>query len=87
MALFGWLALLFALLGLVAGVPVVVDFAHTGLVERLPTALLAVALVLMGMLSLVCGLILDTVVKGARMQYELEVTEAYGRIREEKGCE
>lgn len=77
MALFGWLALIFVVLGLVAGVPVVVDFARTGLVDRLPTALLAVALVLMGMLSLVAGLILDTVVKGNRTQYELSVIRAY----------
>ena len=79
MALFGWLAVIFVALGLVAGIPVVVDYAYTGLVDRLPTALLATALVLMGMLSLVCGLVLDTVVKGARKQYELEVVEAYER--------
>ena len=79
MALFGWLTLIFVALGLVAGVPVVVEFARTGLVDRLPTALLAVALVLMGMLSFVCGLILDTVVKGNRQQYELQVIEVYRR--------
>ena len=79
MALFGWLAVIFVALGLVAGIPVVVDYAYTGLVDRLPTALLATALVLMGMLSLVCGLVLDTVVKGSRKQYELEVVEAYER--------
>ncbi|MBP3884571.1 MAG: glycosyltransferase [Olsenella sp.] len=77
MALFGWIALLLVALGLVAGVPVVVDFARTGLVDRLPTAILAVALVGSGLLSLVCGLILDTVVKGSRKQYELQVTEVY----------
>lgn len=79
MALFSWLTLLLTLLGLIAGLPVVADFARTGLVDRLPTALLAVALVLMGILSLVCGLILDTVVKGNRKQYELTVIEAYDR--------
>ena len=77
MALFGWIAALLILLGLLVGVPVVVEFAHTGLVDRLPTALLAVALVLSGLLSLVSGLILDTVVKGARKQYELTVIDVY----------
>ncbi|HAM16281.1 MAG TPA: glycosyl transferase [Eggerthellaceae bacterium] len=77
MALFGWLSLLFVVLGLIAGIPVVAEFAATGLVPRLPTALLAVALVLAGMLSLVCGLVLDTVVKGSRKQYELQVIAAY----------
>ena len=53
------------------------EFASTGLVPRLPTALLAVAFVLAGLMSLSSGLILDTVVKGTRKQYELQVIEAY----------
>ena len=77
LALFSWVALLFCVLGLVAGVPVVWEFAATGLVPKLPSALLAVALVFIGILSFTCGLILDTVVKGTRKQYELKVTEAY----------
>lgn len=79
LALFGWLALLFCLLGLAAGVPVVWEFMQTGLVPRLPSALLAVALEFVGILALASGLILDTVVKGNRMQYELQVLEAYER--------
>lgn len=82
LALFGWLALLFCLLGLVVGVPVVWEFAQTGLVPRLPSALLAVALEFVGMLALASGLILDTVVKGNRMSYELEVLKAYERYGE-----
>ena len=65
------------MLGLVFGVPVIWEFAHTGLVPKMPSALLAVAFVFLGMLSFSCGLILDTVVKGARKQYELEVTRIY----------
>lgn len=81
LALFGWVALLFCILGLVVGIPVIWEFAHTGLVPRLPSALLAVALVGCGIVSLVCGLILDTVVKGTRKQYEIQVTEAYAELR------
>ena len=39
--------------------------------------LLSVTFVLMGLMSLASGLILDTVVKGTRKQYELQVIEAY----------
>lgn len=81
LALFGWVALLFCILGLIVGIPVIWEFAHTGLVPRLPSALLAVALVGCGIVSLVCGLILDTVVKGTRKQYEIQVTEAYAELR------
>ena len=71
LALFSVVGALFSLIGLVFGITVVIDFAQTGLVERLPTAILAVALVFCGLLSLACGLILDTTVKGYRKQYEL----------------
>ena len=77
LALFGWIALVLCVLGLIAGVPVIIEFAQTGLVPRLPSALLAVGLVFVGALCFASGLILDTVVKGARKEYELEVTQAY----------
>ena len=49
---------------LVLGIPLVVAFAQTGLVLRQPTAILATGLVLLSALSLVTGLILDTVTRG-----------------------
>jgi hypothetical protein len=46
---------------------------ETGLVPRLPTAVLATGLMLLGFLCLACGLILDTVTRGRkelkRLQY------------------
>jgi hypothetical protein len=56
--------LLFAALGL--AVPVLVTYMQTGLVPRLPTAVLATGLALLAFLSLTCGLILDTVTHGRR---------------------
>lgn len=78
LAFFGWLALLFLVLGLVAGVPVIAEFAATGLVSKMPSAVLAVALVICGALSLTAGLILDTVAKSNRKSWELEVCKVYG---------
>ena len=79
MALFTWIALIFVVLGLIVGIPVIAEFARTGLVPRLPSVVLAVALEFTGLLSLASGLILDTVVKGTRKQYELRVIDAYQR--------
>lgn len=79
LALFSWVSLIFCLLGLVAGVPVIWEFIQTGLVPRMPSALLAVALLVVGILAFASGLILDTVVKGTRKEYELQVTAAYER--------
>ena len=63
---FAWGALLLTLVSLLIGVPVVMEFARTGLVPRLPTAVLATGLMILAMLATVCGLILDTVTRGRR---------------------
>lgn len=54
------------LFGLLLGLPVVVEFMRTGLVPRLPTAVLATGLVLLSFLSFACGLILDSVARGRK---------------------
>jgi hypothetical protein len=59
-------ALGFMCLGAVLGVPVVMEFLHTGLVPRMPTALLSTGLILQGFLSLTCALILDSVSRGRK---------------------
>jgi hypothetical protein len=53
-------------LGLLLGVPVVLDFLRNGLVPRLPTALLAASLVMLSFLAMSCGVILDSVARGRR---------------------
>ena len=67
------------ILGLALGIPTIFTFFHTGEV-RLPTVLLASGICLAGMLSFVCGLILDTIVKANHKAYEVTVLESYQRI-------
>ena len=55
---------LLMLLSLMLGVPVVLEYLETGLVPRLPTAVLSTGLMLLAFLSLASGLILDTVTRG-----------------------
>jgi glycosyltransferase involved in cell wall biosynthesis len=55
------LSLLLLMSGLALGIPVVFEFLNTGLVPRLPTSLLAVGFVILSFLSLLGGLILDSV--------------------------
>ena len=64
LAFFGAIAGAFFAVALILGVPLAVTFAQTGLVPRLPTAVLVTGLVLMGLLSAVAGLILDSIAKG-----------------------
>lgn len=63
---FALAGLVLLLLGVGLSVPVVLDYMETGLVPRLPTAVLSMGLVLLAMLSLVCGLILDSVARGRK---------------------
>jgi glycosyltransferase involved in cell wall biosynthesis len=51
-------------LSLKLATPVAITFIETGLVLRMPTAILATGMMLLGFLSLACGLILDTVTRG-----------------------
>jgi len=55
---------IFIVLGLIFGYSVVAEFVQTGQVPRLPSAILATGLMLLGFLSITCGMILDTVTHG-----------------------
>jgi glycosyltransferase involved in cell wall biosynthesis len=55
-----------ALTAIALAVPLLIEFLHTGLVPRIPTAVLATGLMLVAVMSSVCGLILDTVTRGRR---------------------
>jgi hypothetical protein len=63
---FSAIAAAFLTVALALGIPLVITFIKTGLVPRQPTAILATGLVLLSALSLVSGLILDTVTRGRR---------------------
>lgn len=53
-------------LGVVLGLPVIVEYFRTGLVPRLPTAVLSTGLVLLACLSCTAGLVLDSVARGRK---------------------
>ena len=61
---FGAIFAVLVLAGLGIGVSLWLEFLRTGLVPRLPSAVLATGLMLLGFLSLTCGLILQSVTRG-----------------------
>jgi hypothetical protein len=63
---YGGFGLFLAVIALTISVPLVITFAQTGLVPRFPTAILATGLMIVAFMSFMCGLILDTVVRGRR---------------------
>lgn len=63
---------------LVAGVPVIAEYLDTSYVSKLPSAVLAVALMLCAALSFAAGTILDSVARANRRRWELEVYRVMG---------
>ncbi|MCA1320494.1 glycosyltransferase family 2 protein [Bacillus tianshenii] len=70
---FGLWALLFLVLGLGVGTPVIFEFFTTQFITKVPSAILAVGLVLLSVIAFACGLILDTIASSNKKQYELEL--------------
>ncbi|HEV2595363.1 MAG TPA: glycosyltransferase family 2 protein [Sphingomicrobium sp.] len=63
---YGLIGAFLVALALVLAVPLVVTYLHTGLVPRLPTAILVTGIIIVAVLSFFAGLILDTVTRGRR---------------------
>lgn len=63
---FTLIGILLALVSIILAIPIVITFIETGLVPRLPTAVLSMGLMIMALLSASSGLVLDTVTRGRR---------------------
>lgn len=68
---FGLISLVSLILGLLVGVPVIVEFILTSFINKVPSAILAVGFILVSVVSLACGLILDTISASSKRNYEL----------------
>jgi hypothetical protein len=73
MQFFSSLFAVLSITSLTLSIPLVETYLETGLVPRLPTAILATGTMILGFLSLFCGLVLDTVTlsrrEAKRMRY------------------
>lgn len=81
---FSILFVIFLILGLVVGIPVVVEFYKTGYITKMPSAILATGLITLAVIMEQCGLILHTIVKQHREDYELNLLR-YQQIEDKKG--
>jgi glycosyltransferase involved in cell wall biosynthesis len=55
-----------AIISIILFIPVFSEFLETDLVPRLPTAILSMGIMILSIISLACGLILDTVTRGRK---------------------
>jgi glycosyltransferase involved in cell wall biosynthesis len=63
---FTGIGIVLAVVSVILAIPIVITFIETGLVPRLPTAVLSMGLMIMALLSVSSGLVLDTVTRGRR---------------------
>ena len=64
LSFFSFFSLVLALTAIGFAIPLLPEYLETGLVPRLPTALLSTGLMLSALLSFLCGLLLDNVTRG-----------------------
>jgi glycosyltransferase involved in cell wall biosynthesis len=80
--MFGAIAIMLAFASVMLGLPIVLEFLETGLVPRLPSAVLAASLMVIAVTSFVTGIILDSVAHAAVEQKRL----FYLSIPRHKSC-
>ncbi len=71
MGFFGLIAAVLTIIALILMIPVFVEYFKTKLVLRFPTLIVACFIMLTAILSLMCGIILQVIVKKDRQRYEL----------------
>lgn len=64
LSFFGICGVFLALIAILLSAPVIAEYMREGIVPRLPTAVLSASMMVCGLLSFVCGLILDNVTRG-----------------------
>ena len=67
------ITLILFIVGLICGIPVLIEFAKTRYITKLPSAVLATGLMLIAAIVFQCGLVLDTIVKANKEKYELNL--------------
>ena len=70
---FGIISLILLIMGLLVGIPVLIEFFKTSYVSKVPSAICATGFMALSAISLQCGIILDTVTRQHRENYELNV--------------
>ena len=67
---FGLIGFIFFAIAIGFGIPVFIDYFKTGIVERFPTLIFSGFMLMISVLSVVCGIILEVVVKKHRQLFE-----------------
>lgn len=78
------IAFMLFIIGLIIGLPVIIEFAKTHYITKLPSAVLATGFMLIASVALQSGVILDTIVKANKEKYELNLIRYERENKNEK---
>ena len=81
---FCWLAVVFALIGLGFLIPVLIDYMKTGLVPKMPSFVASVFFFICAIQSFFGGLILQTVIKKEKQDFEIKLNQYKDRFNDLK---
>lgn len=76
MVFFGIVSLILLILSLILGIPVLVEYFATGLVPRFPSLIVAGFLLIIAVMTFMCGIVLQVVVRKNKELFELHLTES-----------
>lgn len=76
---FGWVSIFFLSLTLITGLPVVFEFIEAQYITKVPSAILASGLGILAILSFTTGVILDTVIRINKENFELKIKNDKGK--------
>ena len=80
---FGCLSLIIFILGLIVGVPVIDEFIKTAYITKVPSAVLAAALMINSFLFLSVGIILDAIKNEKRYLFECHMNDVMSKYKED----
>ena len=80
---FGSISIIIFIIGLLVGVPVINEFIKTAYITKVPSAVLAAALMINAFLLFSVGIILDSIKNTKRYLFECHMNEVLNKIKED----
>ena len=78
---FTWISVILSIIGLGFLIPVLIDYIQTGLVPKIPSFVASVFFFIGAIQSFFGGLILQTMVKSSRQEFEIKLNEYADKLK------
>ncbi len=83
LSFFTWITVLLVLIGIEFLIPVLIDYFQTGLVPKMPSFMASIFFFICSIQSFFCGLILQTMVKRNKQEFEIQLNQWNDKLKEQ----